>query len=161
MSEEVLQLINWFFNLLMSLYGSCIWLKPYLAIRIQSHCAQELDVIRNDNWVRQHTYIDHILPRQKEKEVLSVCVCPVRADVRPPLGFHDRIGNRISIPISNLAFDSCEKGRGEKDHSACLWQASSTGWVGLFVSETQQLFQWFQVHLIISLVLTANRREAK
>lgn len=81
-----------------------------------SHCAQELNAIRSSISVRLHTHIDHIRPRQKEKKVLPLFICSVGADVWPSFGFHDGIGNRIPILISNLAFDTYEKGRGEKDH---------------------------------------------
>lgn len=84
---------------------------------MESRCAQELNAIRNNNLVRPHTYVDHICPRQKEKKVLPVFICSVRADMRPSFGFHDGIGNRIPILISNLTLDTYEKGRGEKDHN--------------------------------------------
>lgn len=72
-----------------------------------------------NNSSRQHTYVDHVLPRQKEKKVLAVLVCPVGADVRPPFGFHDCIGNRIPIFISNLTFDSYEREGGKITVCTC------------------------------------------
>lgn len=83
---------------------------------MQYRCAQELDAIRN-NWVRRHTYIDDIRPRQEEKKVFPVLICSVGANMSPSFGFHDGIGNRSPILTSNLTLDTYEKGRQEKGHS--------------------------------------------